>query len=263
MCAPGPGVRDPVLQGYHRRNAKGDGLAFDVWCARVVGAVARMLTVCCSCVSIIDEAGQATEPSVLGSLLTARCVACPRLRTSARSTRASPIRAQRVCSRGRHAAASAVGKAPRRGARIGRTERTWAPAQVQSREARQRGLGKSLFQRLSETHPAAVAPLNTQYRMSADIMTISNKVALCRAAPTALTAAAPQLVYRDQLCCGSDSVALQSLADIDGYVDKWNRSAMAAFAGFEVRSLFSRARPCVPMRAGRHVGCPVGPAAVD
>lgn len=52
----------------------------------------------------------------------------------------------------------------------------------------------SLFRRLSDAHPDAVAPLAAQYRMNSDIMLLSN-----------------QLIYENRLRCGSEEVANQAL----------------------------------------------------
>lgn len=57
-----------------------------------------------------------------------------------------------------------------------------------------KGLSKSLFQILAEAHPQSVVELTYQYRMSLDIMLISNA-----------------LVYQNRLKCGSESVAGQAL----------------------------------------------------
>ncbi|KAH7103214.1 Dna2-domain-containing protein [Auriculariales sp. MPI-PUGE-AT-0066] len=56
------------------------------------------------------------------------------------------------------------------------------------------GFDVSLFSRLCNAHPAAVADLAIQYRMNADIMALSN-----------------ELVYGGRLQCGSDAVAQQRL----------------------------------------------------
>ena len=56
--------------------------------------------------------------------------------------------------------------------------------------AEQLGMGVSLFRRLCEAHPRAVARLRRQYRMAADIMGVSSA-----------------LVYGGQLRCGSAAVA--------------------------------------------------------
>ncbi len=66
--------------------------------------------------------------------------------------------------------------------------------QVRNKAARKGGLEVSLFRRLSDAHPEAVVDLTHQYRMNADIMTLSNK-----------------LIYSDRLQCGSDAVAARSL----------------------------------------------------
>ncbi|KAI0718426.1 Dna2-domain-containing protein [Cerioporus squamosus] len=64
----------------------------------------------------------------------------------------------------------------------------------QNKAARKGGLEISLFRRLSDAHPEAVVDLTHQYRMNADIMTLSNK-----------------LIYSDRLQCGSDYVAQRGL----------------------------------------------------
>ncbi|KAJ7459871.1 AAA domain-containing protein [Mycena latifolia] len=66
---------------------------------------------------------------------------------------------------------------------------------VRNQEARKGGLDVSLFRRLSDAHPQAVVNMAHQYRMSEDIMTLSNK-----------------LIYGDRLKCGSEAVAEQTLA---------------------------------------------------
>ncbi|GAB4842207.1 hypothetical protein Ancab_012165, partial [Ancistrocladus abbreviatus] len=48
------------------------------------------------------------------------------------------------------------------------------PPLVQSPEARENGMGLSLFCRLSEAHPQAISALQSQYRMCAGIMNLSN-----------------------------------------------------------------------------------------
>ena len=48
----------------------------------------------------------------------------------------------------------------------------------------------SLFKRLTEAHPRAIVRLRSQYRMSADVMELSN-----------------QLIYAGQLRCGTEAVA--------------------------------------------------------
>ncbi|CAJ1958757.1 unnamed protein product [Sphenostylis stenocarpa] len=64
------------------------------------------------------------------------------------------------------------------------------PPLVQSTEARENGMGISLFCRLSEAHPQAILALQSQYRMCQDIMDLSNA-----------------LIYGDRLRCGSVEVA--------------------------------------------------------
>ncbi|KAF8754522.1 AAA domain [Rhizoctonia solani] len=68
------------------------------------------------------------------------------------------------------------------------------PPLVKSKDAREGGMDISLFRRLSDTHPEAVIDLALQYRMNAEIMTLSNK-----------------LIYSDRLQCGSEKVATQAL----------------------------------------------------
>ncbi|KAL1802450.1 hypothetical protein ACET3Z_031097 [Daucus carota] len=60
------------------------------------------------------------------------------------------------------------------------------PPLVQSVEARENGMGQSLFCRLSEAHPQAISALQSQYRMCSAIMELSNA-----------------LIYGNRLRCGS------------------------------------------------------------
>ncbi|CAN1834714.1 DNA replication ATP-dependent helicase/nuclease JHS1 [Linum perenne] len=64
------------------------------------------------------------------------------------------------------------------------------PPLVQSAEARENGMGISLFCRLCEAHPQAILALQSQYRMCEGIMQLSNA-----------------LIYGDRLQCGSSEVA--------------------------------------------------------
>ncbi|KAL4585843.1 hypothetical protein LXL04_010469 [Taraxacum kok-saghyz] len=64
------------------------------------------------------------------------------------------------------------------------------PPLVQSTEAWENGMGVSLFCRLSEAHPQAISALQSQYRMCAPIMELSNA-----------------LIYGNRLRCGSPHVA--------------------------------------------------------
>ncbi|XP_068650262.1 DNA replication ATP-dependent helicase/nuclease JHS1 [Aristolochia californica] len=64
------------------------------------------------------------------------------------------------------------------------------PPLVKSAEARESGMGKSLFCRLSEAHPQAISALQCQYRMCSSIMELSNT-----------------LIYGNRLRCGSSEVA--------------------------------------------------------
>ncbi|KAI4353108.1 hypothetical protein L6164_002081 [Bauhinia variegata] len=64
------------------------------------------------------------------------------------------------------------------------------PPLVRSAEARENGMGVSLFCRLSEAHPQAISALQSQYRMCRGIMDLSNA-----------------LIYGDRLRCGSSEIA--------------------------------------------------------
>jgi len=68
------------------------------------------------------------------------------------------------------------------------------PPLVVSDEARAMGMGTSLFEDLSKAHPAAVVTLCTQFRMNAQLNELAN-----------------QLIYGDQLRCGSPAVANRRL----------------------------------------------------
>jgi DNA replication ATP-dependent helicase Dna2 len=68
------------------------------------------------------------------------------------------------------------------------------PPLVRNKEAVEGGLDVSLFRLLSEAHPEAVAMLDSQYRMSADIMSLSN-----------------ELIYNGRLKCGDQDIARQVL----------------------------------------------------
>ncbi|KAG7827566.1 hypothetical protein KL920_004329 [Ogataea angusta] len=68
------------------------------------------------------------------------------------------------------------------------------PPLVRSAEARAGGMDKSLFRILSEKYPQSVVELTHQYRMSADVMMLSN----C-------------LIYDGRLKCGTPQVANQTL----------------------------------------------------
>ncbi|KAK4643399.1 DNA replication endonuclease-helicase Dna2 [Podospora bellae-mahoneyi] len=63
------------------------------------------------------------------------------------------------------------------------------PPLVQNNEARIGGLDVSLFKLLSDAHPSSVVNLEHQYRMSEDIMTLSNT-----------------LIYKGRLKCGTESL---------------------------------------------------------
>lgn len=68
------------------------------------------------------------------------------------------------------------------------------PPLVQNEEARLGGLDISLFKLLSDTHPDSVVNLEHQYRMSEDIMTLSNT-----------------LIYEGRLKCGTEDLRLRKL----------------------------------------------------
>jgi DNA replication ATP-dependent helicase Dna2 len=68
------------------------------------------------------------------------------------------------------------------------------PPLVQNEEARLGGLDVSLFKLLSDTHPASVVNLEHQYRMSEDIMTLSNT-----------------LIYESRLKCGTEELRFRNL----------------------------------------------------
>jgi len=68
------------------------------------------------------------------------------------------------------------------------------PPLVQNDDARQGGLDVSLFKLLSDTHPASVVNLEHQYRMSEDVMSLSNT-----------------LIYNGSLKCGTEAVRSRRL----------------------------------------------------
>ncbi|KAL2144855.1 hypothetical protein VTI28DRAFT_8415 [Corynascus sepedonium] len=68
------------------------------------------------------------------------------------------------------------------------------PPLVQNEEARLGGLDVSLFKLLSDTHPQSVVNLEHQYRMSEDIMTLSNT-----------------LIYNGRLKCGTEALRQAAL----------------------------------------------------
>lgn len=69
------------------------------------------------------------------------------------------------------------------------------PPLVQNKEAMEGGLDISLFKLLCEAHPEAVVSLEHQYRMSADVMLLSNT-----------------FIYSGRLKCGTPSVASRKLS---------------------------------------------------
>ncbi|MCJ1311458.1 Tripartite DNA replication factor [Agyrium rufum] len=69
------------------------------------------------------------------------------------------------------------------------------PPLVQNKEAQEGGLDISLFKLLSDRHPESVVTLEHQYRMCADIMSLSNT-----------------LIYSGRLKCGTEEVASREIA---------------------------------------------------
>lgn len=98
------------------------------------------------------------------------------------------------------------------------------PPLVRNTEARNGGLDISLFRRLSDAHPHAVVDLAYQYRMSKEIMLLSNR-----------------LIYGDRLKCGSDAVANQTLKLPDtGFVNSLHAGKEKCHSsGCWLRSLMS------------------------
>lgn len=81
------------------------------------------------------------------------------------------------------------------------------PPLVQNKAALEGGMDVSLFRQLSEEHEHAVAALGRQYRMCAEIMTLSN-----------------ELIYHGQLRCGNDEVANRTLhLPSPGSLEKFHR----------------------------------------
>ncbi|KAK6119270.1 hypothetical protein DH2020_046996 [Rehmannia glutinosa] len=86
------------------------------------------------------------------------------------------------------------------------------PPLVQSPEAKENGMSVSLFCRLSEAHPHAIAALHCQYRMCAAIMELSNA-----------------LIYGNRLRCGS--------AEIENAKLKYRCSASASASAWMMKVL--------------------------
>ncbi|XP_058204643.1 DNA replication ATP-dependent helicase/nuclease JHS1 isoform X2 [Rhododendron vialii] len=84
------------------------------------------------------------------------------------------------------------------------------PPLVQSTEGLENGMGVSLFCRLSEAHPQAISALQSQYRMCADIMELSNA-----------------LIYGNRLHCGSSEVENAKLKYTSSkYVSTWLKEVL-------------------------------------
>ncbi|KAJ1721073.1 DNA replication endonuclease-helicase Dna2 [Coemansia erecta] len=81
------------------------------------------------------------------------------------------------------------------------------PPLVRNTAARDEGLGVSLFKRLCEAHPSAVARLEYQYRMNSDIQRLANN-----------------LIYNGYLHCGTPEIANQRISykvDPRAAIDSW------------------------------------------
>ncbi|KAL6964899.1 DNA replication ATP-dependent helicase/nuclease jhs1 [Sarracenia purpurea var. burkii] len=86
------------------------------------------------------------------------------------------------------------------------------PPLVQSTEALENGMGVSLFCRLSEAHPQAISALQSQYRMCASIMDLSNA-----------------LIYGNRLRCGSIEVENAKLVFTSSkYISSWLKEQVLA-----------------------------------
>ncbi|KAJ9680403.1 hypothetical protein PVL29_019664 [Vitis rotundifolia] len=84
------------------------------------------------------------------------------------------------------------------------------PPLVQSAEARENGMGISLFCRLSEAHPQAISALQSQYRMCQGIMALSNA-----------------LIYGNRLRCGSSQIANARLKfSSSNSISSWLKKAL-------------------------------------
>ncbi|KAI8572529.1 hypothetical protein RHMOL_Rhmol01G0206500 [Rhododendron molle] len=84
------------------------------------------------------------------------------------------------------------------------------PPLVQSTEGLENGMGVSLFCRLSEAHPQAISALQSQYRMCAGIMELSNA-----------------LIYGNRLHCGSSEVENAKLKYTSSkYVSTWLKEVL-------------------------------------
>ncbi|CDO96139.1 unnamed protein product [Kluyveromyces dobzhanskii CBS 2104] len=86
------------------------------------------------------------------------------------------------------------------------------PPLVKNTFARDNGLQKSLFEQLCQAHPKSVVELKIQYRMNADIMSLSNV-----------------LIYDGKLQCGSNKIRNQILLFPDNHIcsgDTWLQNAI-------------------------------------
>ncbi|KAL2021260.1 hypothetical protein VTK56DRAFT_7339 [Thermocarpiscus australiensis] len=99
------------------------------------------------------------------------------------------------------------------------------PPLVQNEEARQGGLDVSLFKLLSDTHPESVVNLEHQYRMSEDIMTLSNT-----------------LIYQGRLKCGTEALRFAQLHVPDMDALRHRHFDAASF----LSSQSQRSRPSTP-----------------
>lgn len=84
------------------------------------------------------------------------------------------------------------------------------PPLVKSAEARENGMSVSLFRRLSEGHPQSISALQSQYRMCAGVMKLSNA-----------------LIYGERLRCGSLDVENAKLNLSDrGSIPSWLKEVL-------------------------------------
>ncbi|KAL5973676.1 DNA replication ATP-dependent helicase/nuclease jhs1 [Asimina triloba] len=98
------------------------------------------------------------------------------------------------------------------------------PPLVQNAEARENGMGASLFCRLSEAHPQAISTLQCQYRMCAGIMELSNA-----------------LIYGNRLRCGSKEIANAKLEfSNEKPITSWLKEFSCSMTMFELLEIFDK-----------------------
>ncbi|KAG7286606.1 hypothetical protein NEMBOFW57_008917 [Staphylotrichum longicolle] len=103
------------------------------------------------------------------------------------------------------------------------------PPLVQNEEARLGGLDVSLFKLLSDTHPQSVVNLEHQYRMSEDIMTLSNT-----------------LIYNGRLKCGTEALRSAELHVPDLSALRTRHFDLATFLSHSHSPSKSHPRPNTP-----------------